>query len=134
MRSRSRAHKIGTASAIVLMLGAPRARGQVTGGKQPAPETLACRVIESKTAAGPRVRLVIFHQGDSSDRETLGTFLKAHDGGSIQFQTSRGSWQPATVFRLKTCFGRGLLVFSNDQADLAEGDRFLLRVTPAAEQ
>ncbi|HEY6293466.1 MAG TPA: hypothetical protein VI455_18085 [Terriglobia bacterium] len=77
---------------------------------------------------------MIFHQADSSDRDQLGAFLKEHDASSVQFQTPQGSWQEATVFRLKTCFGRGLLVFPAGRAALAEGDRFLLRLGAGAKR
>lgn len=89
--------------------------------------TIACRVMELKTAQPAGVMLVVFHQAESADRGSLGAFLRNRDGASVEFSTDNGSWQAASVFRLKSCFGRGLLVFPVGRARLAEGDRFLLR-------
>jgi hypothetical protein len=90
-------------------------------------KAIACRVIESKNAQALGVRVVVFHQAETADRGSLGSFLRSHDGAGVEFEVANGSWQAATVFRLKSCFGRGLLVLPAGGARLAEGDRFLLR-------
>jgi hypothetical protein len=94
-----------------------------------APETIACRVIESKTAQTMGVGLVIFHHAEPASREQLGTFLQDHDGARVEIQTAGSDWQPATVFRLKTCFGRGLLAFPAARTRLARGQTFLIRAS-----
>jgi hypothetical protein len=48
---------------------------------------------------------------------------------SVEFQTADGAWHPATAFRLKNCFGRGLLIFPAGSAQLEEKAEFLLRVS-----
>jgi hypothetical protein len=88
--------------------------------------TIPCRVLEAHTEATLGVTVVVFHHRDDADRERLGALLRAHDGTSVQFRTSDGAAHPATVMRLKSCFGRGLLVFSASAAHLAEKDEFLL--------
>ena len=108
----------------VLALSAPLLDGRRLG--QPsAAQTITCRVIESKTAEG--LRLVIFHHGQSVDRDRLGALLRQHDGEDVEFQTPTGAWQAATVLRLRSCFGRGLLVLRATAARLADGDEFILR-------
>ena len=94
----------------------------------PASGALKCQVIESKTAPEVGASLAIFHQGEKADAEEVGAFLKEHDGAKVEFESTDGVWHPATVFRLKSCFGRGLLVFPAGQATLADGDRLTLRL------
>jgi hypothetical protein len=49
----------------------------------------------------------------------------------VEFQMGEADgWRTATVARLKSCFGRGLLIVSSGQGGgmkLAEGGTFLLR-------
>ncbi len=72
---------------------------------------IACRALEVKTAEKLGVTLVLFHQASRTDGPRLGELLRANDGASVWFETSDGRPHPATVFRMGTCFGRGLLVF-----------------------
>ncbi len=92
---------------------------------------VACRVLEAHTDPTLGVTLVVFHQRDDADRSRVGALLRAHDGAGIEFQTSDGAPHAGTVMRLKSCFGRGLLLFRAGSATLAERDDFLLR-EPAA--
>ncbi len=92
-----------------------------------APKTLACRVMEAETSSRFGVRLVIFHYRDAADRDRLGKFLRDYDGATVQFQAARQGWRAATLFRLKVCFGRGLLVFPISEPALAKGDVVLVR-------
>lgn len=97
--------------------------------KSPEPaETIHCRVLESGSSERLGVTWVIFHHRDAADRARLGELLRQSTGESAEFQTQGGQWQAATVKRLKTCFGRGLLFFSAGSAQLAEKDEFLLRI------
>jgi hypothetical protein len=114
-----------TAVIFSLAVSAPIASSQTT--TQSSEGTIACRVIELKTAQTAGVTLVVFHQAENADRDSVGAFLRSHDGASVEFEAGNGSWQAASVFRLKSCFGRGLLVLPAGRARLAEGDKFLLR-------
>ena len=87
---------------------------------------IACQAMEVKASARFAIRLVVFHYRDQADRNRLGQLLRKYDGGNVQFETRGGPWRPATVLRLKTCFGRGLLVFSASGPKLARGDEFLI--------
>jgi hypothetical protein len=110
-----------------------------TAAAQPPPASapssaplVACRVLEVHTDATLGLTVVVFHQRDDDDRSRVGALLRAHDGAAIEFRTSDGASHPATVMRLKSCFGRGLLLFRAGAATLIEKDDFLLR-EPAAE-
>lgn len=105
--------------------------GVQASSQAPLSETIACRVLESHTDAQLRVSAVIFHQRDQSDRGRLGSFLRAHSGEAVQFQSADGKWHDATVVRLKSCFGRGVLLFPAGAAQLAEKDEFDLRFSSA---
>jgi hypothetical protein len=106
----------------------PKTRG-IAAQAPSAADAIACRVIESKTAPALRVGLVIFHHAETASRERLATFLEEHDGATVEFETEGGEWQPAIVFRLKSCFGRGLLAFPAERARLARGQTFLIRAS-----
>ena len=95
-------------------------------------QLVACRALEVHADAGLGITVVVFHQRDDDDRSRVGAILRAHDGTSVEFRTTDGASHPATVMRLKSCFGRGLLVFRTGAARLVEKDEFLLR-EPAAE-
>ncbi|MDE3178847.1 MAG: hypothetical protein KGM47_04225 [Acidobacteriota bacterium] len=89
--------------------------------------TIHCRVIESAASAQFHVRLAIFHYANEADRARLGELLRRYDGSAVRFQTSEGSWRAATLLRLKTCFGRGLLVYSSSEPALVKKQEFILR-------
>ncbi len=95
----------------------------------PAPrETIHCRALESGGNGRLGVTWVIFHHRDAADRARLGELLRQLTAASVEFQTPDGQWHAAAVERLKTCFGRGLLLFPAGSARLAEKDEFLLRI------
>ena len=114
--------------AVVAMTAAFLTAVRKMPGQVPATrESIACRVIESKTAETLGVALVVFHHAEAASREPLSAFLENHDGARVEFQTAGGDWQPATVFRLKNCFGRGLLAFPAQRVSLARDQTFLIR-------
>ena len=96
------------------------------------PRVVACRMMEVHVSQQPAVSVVVFHQRDKVDADRLGKLLRdAQEGGAVEFQSSAGGeWQPASVARLKSCFGRGLLIVSTAPAggaQLTAGGTFLLR-------
>lgn len=70
---------------------------------------------------------VLFHQRDRADGPVVGEFILVHRGERVEFETADGKRHRATLFRVKSCFGRGLLLFSSGEAKLAEHDDFVLR-------
>ena len=92
---------------------------------QPA-NTIACRVMEVHVNTELHVATVVFHQKNKNDGPRLGSLLAKYAGLSVEFQAG-GAWHKAQVFRLKSCFGRGLLVFSSREAQLGEKAEFSLK-------
>jgi hypothetical protein len=90
-------------------------------------ETIACRVLEAHPSEHPKVTLVIFRHLDQNERARLGELLRERSGASVQFKVAAGKWRPATVLRLKSCFGRGALLIEGETAKLAEGNEFELQ-------
>ena len=93
-----------------------------------AAQTILCRALEVKTDPKTAVTVVVFHQASKADGPALGEMLKSNDGANVEFLTSDGKPYAATVFRLDTCFGRGLLVFSSATAHLNSHEQFSIRV------
>jgi len=93
------------------------------------PRVVACRVREAHTSQAPAAGLVVFSQRDKADAQRLGVLLRAaQDGGAVEFRSGEdGAWQPGSVARLKSCFGRGLLILPAGVTLPAAGTTFLLR-------
>ena len=92
-----------------------------------APASVTCRVLEVFEAESPGAAVVIFHQRQKGDGPRLGELLLAHSGGEAEFVVNGGPPHRAKVFRVRSCFGRGLLIFPAAEAKLAEKDDFILR-------
>ncbi len=121
-------------SALVLSLGLA-ALGSADGAATSAdPMVIACRVMEVGASRQFGVSIAIFHYRDAADRDRLGSFLRHYTGTTVEFQMKNGAWQKATLLRLKTCFGRGLLIFPVSEVRLAPGDEFMLRSPRDASQ
>ncbi len=117
-------------AATAVLLGIPFV--SFNSGAAPAPRpqavnVVACRVMEAHTSAELHVTTVVFHQQNKNDGPRLGALLGKHSGASVEFQTADGAWHRAQIFRLKSCFGRGLLVFAAGEAQLPERKDFGLK-------
>ena len=88
---------------------------------------VACSVLEAHSLAQPAATIVLFHQRDKADQKRLGDLLRRRSDSPVEFQTDDGVWHSATVVRLKSCFGRGLLVFQAGAAHLEEKGTFVLK-------
>jgi hypothetical protein len=107
------------AAAAFLWLLAPAPGAKVIPWAPPVPEEgLACRALEVHTSEQPAVTVVIFHQREKKDSERLGALLREYAQTQVEFQTADGAWHNAAMMRLKTCFGRGLLLFPAGSAPL----------------
>lgn len=89
---------------------------------------IACRVMEAHTSANPAATVVIFHQQHKEDQEHLGSLLRSHSGESVEIRAGSAAWTSVTIFRLKSCFGRGLMVLAPGAPVMKEGSMFLLRL------
>lgn len=100
----------------------------VVAQKEAGDKAIDCRVMEVFVAEQLGATAVIFHQREKADGPRLGELLLAHSGQEAEFKTRDGRWHRATVVRLKSCFGRGLLLFAASEAKLAEREDFVLRL------
>jgi hypothetical protein len=114
--------------AILAALPLPSARSMLNSSSAQAQEgTIACRVLEAHTSEQPAMTVVVFHHRDKQDQASLSSLLQQHSGERVDVQANGGKWQTATVVRLKSCFGRGLLLSPNGTLQLKDGGEFFLR-------
>jgi hypothetical protein len=97
--------------------------------KPPAAAFINCHALETHTSAQPAVTIVVFNQRDKNDHVRLSELLKDQPG-AVEIKTGDGKWHKATVARLKSCFGRGLLFLSGDTDEPKDREDFLLRFPP----
>ena len=90
-------------------------------------ETIACRALEAHTDDELKIAVVVFHQRDESQRSQLATLLREHSGAMVEVQAGDGTWRRARLVRLKSCFGRGLLMLLAP-APFPEHAEFALRL------
>jgi len=88
---------------------------------------IACRALETYNVADLKVTAVVFHQRDETQRSQLVALLHQHSGEVVEIQASDGKWQRAHLLRLKSCFGRGLLLLATP-ASIPEHAEFALRL------
>jgi hypothetical protein len=88
---------------------------------------VACKVMEVFAAPKLSVNAIIFHQSDKTEGPRLGELLKSYSGREMEFETKDGKQHHATVYRVKSCFGRGLMIIPSGEAKLEAKDEFLLR-------
>lgn len=86
-----------------------------------------CHALEMHSNPQPAVSIVVFNQKIKDDHERLSDLLKDNEGASVEIKTADGKWHAASVARLKSCFGRGLLFFSGGASPIQERDDFVLR-------
>jgi hypothetical protein len=111
--------------ACLLLVLAPLAGAQGIK-KEIADGPITCRAMEVFEAQRIGATAVIFHQRDKADGPRLGELLMAHSGEEVEFVAADGQRHTATVARVKSCFGRGLLLFATKEAKLAAKDDFVL--------
>jgi len=83
--------------------------------------------MEVFTAANQGVSAIIFHQRDKADGLKLGELLRSYSGHDLEFETKDGRKHQATIYRVKSCFGRGLMIIAADDVHLEPQDEFALR-------
>ena len=81
----------------------------------------ASRVVDVPGATTTQVRYLVLHHKHQKDQAHLSDWLHRYAGARMTFQTRDGTAHPAVLERLKHCFGRGLLLYS-DAVDLKEKD------------
>jgi len=118
---------------LAIVLGAPFLR-LAAQTKNDDAGIVACHVLEAHASAHPAVIAIIFHQRDKQDQARLASLLQHLAGESVELQTGDGKWANATVVRLKSCFGRGLLLLPADAPPMKDGGEFLLKCSPLTER
>jgi hypothetical protein len=74
------------------------------------------------------VRAIIFHQRNKAAGPRLGSILMAHTGEQMELEMADGRRYRATVFRIRSCFGRGLLLVPTSKLRIGAHDEFTLRL------
>jgi hypothetical protein len=113
--------------ALLLLIPPALSRAQAVPPPTPDAETIACRALEVHTDDELKVTVVVFHQRDQAQRSRLATLLREHSGEMVEVQTGDGAWRRARLVRLKSCFGRGLLLVPAP-APFSEHAEFVLRM------
>lgn len=90
-------------------------------------EKIACRALEVHTDDELKVTVVVFLQRDEGQRSQLAALLREYSGAMVEVQTGNGAWWRARLLRLKSCFGRGLLLLPTP-VPFPERSEFLLRL------
>lgn len=94
---------------------------------QPTTGPIPCHVMERHADKERGIVLILFHQQNKPDQPRLKDFLTQHDGGTIEMQAGSGEWQKVTVYRIRNCFGRGLLLLAEGAGAPKEKSNFKIR-------
>jgi hypothetical protein len=118
---------LSVASASISALAHPGQGQQAPAAPTGGSSVVACRILEIHANKEPGVVLVIFHQRDKKDQPRFAALLKQSTGGAIQIRPTGAQWQSAQVVRLKSCFGRGLLILPAGTTALKERADLLVK-------
>jgi hypothetical protein len=69
--------------------------------------------IELSGLTPNQVRYVILHHKHQKDQASLAAWLRRHGAARVSFQTLDGTVHQAILQRLKHCFGRGLMLYTD---------------------
>lgn len=53
---------------------------------------------------------VLVHHADPATRDAFGDWMRSHLKSAVRVRTQEGKEENAIVFRVRTCFGRGLIL------------------------
>lgn len=129
-RKRVRVRLLSIGAALVsVLLGVARGQELQHRPAEQNPRVVACRIREAHASRSPAAGLVIFSQKDKVDSQRLsGLLRRAQDGGAVEFQSNEGGdWTAGSIVRLKSCFGRGLMILPTGRPLPAEGSTILVR-------
>jgi len=89
---------------------------------------VACRVMETFADVRLGVTAVLFHQQNKDEGPRLGELLSNHSGETMEIESAGGHRHLVTVFRVRSCFGRGVFLLPIE-FKLQARDEFVLRFT-----
>ena len=74
-----------------------------------AAESLQTAVLET-FGDGNRTRAMLVHHADPARRELFGNWMRSHLQSTVRVRTQTGDEETAVIFRVRSCFGRGLIL------------------------
>lgn len=115
--------RVTTAAAFVLalLLCSPTVARSTRAGS-PEADSIICTVLEVHASAQLGTTIAIIHQQSKPEQAKFASLLAQADGGSVQIQAKGGQWVSASIVRLRSCFGRGLLLFPSSALKLTDRD------------
>ena len=91
-------------------------------------EVMEGAAVELQGPTSGTVRYAVLHHKHQKDQAAFAAWLQQHGGAAITFQAKDGAAHQAVLQRLKHCFGRGLLLYS-ERVELQARDVIRLRLT-----
>ncbi|HTV64406.1 MAG TPA: hypothetical protein VMD98_02320 [Bryocella sp.] len=116
---------------VVAAVLALSAFANTQSGRDAAAVTIACRALEVHTDPELKTAVIVFHQRDQAQASELAVLLRDHAGQLVEIQGDDGGWRSARLERLKSAFGRGMLMLAAP-SPVAERSQFLMRVPGGA--
>jgi hypothetical protein len=89
--------------------------------------TVDCRVLEAHASTAPGVIVIVFHQRDKQDQARFAALLRQNSGAAVAVRAGDSTAANGTVSRMKSCFGRGLLLLPSGAPIMKDGATFRLR-------
>lgn len=86
---------------------------------------LRIAVLETFKTGDSSAALLV-HQAEAETRDVFAQWLQAHPNARVQIRRQDGQEVAATIFRVRMCFGRGLIVL---QSALPVREREILTMT-----
>jgi hypothetical protein len=74
-----------------------------------ATSSLQVAVLET-FLVGSNTRAVLVHHTDPAVRNAFGDWMRNHSKSTVRVRTQEGKEESAIIFRVRTCFGRGLIL------------------------
>jgi hypothetical protein len=85
-------------------------------------QTSSLRVAVLETfAMNEKVFAVLVNHADPAERDQFAQWLQTHPQSAVRIRNKAGQETAATIFRVRMCFGRGLLLL-NQQITVRESD------------
>ena len=72
---------------------------------------LSVKVLETFTR-GQMPTAILVHHADEATRDAFARWLQAHPNSEIRVRNSAGDETDASIFRVRMCFGRGLILLN----------------------
>ena len=92
------------------------------------PASIPVEVLETFESGGAAIALLV-HHADAGSRTAFSQWLRTNSGAVVRVRNGARQEVPATIFRVRMCFGRGLILLRSG-IPVLEGAT--LRVTLAA--